>query len=228
VGGGRVISGLSGGVDSAVASVLIHEAIGDQLTCIFVDHGLLRQAEAEEVVRLFRGHYNIPLVHVDARERFLKALDEFSERCSKGDASTPEFGDIDPPLLPLDLADKGLVNAKPPGKLDLGDAALAAQIGQHLYDDCVLAAVDWTGHHLGPMVPGSLRICQNSLSGRRQLDARELLQFASLGAAAVCAADRSAGPLIRSGAQRKALASPDWAKHSSQRPMSARASRRGR
>jgi GMP synthase (glutamine-hydrolysing) len=75
VGRGRVISGLSGGVDSAVASVLIHEAIGDQLTCIFVDHGLLREAEAQEVVSLFRGHYNIPLVHVDARERFLKALE---------------------------------------------------------------------------------------------------------------------------------------------------------
>ncbi len=74
VGKARVISGLSGGVDSAVASVLIHEAIGDQLTCIFVDHGLLRKDEAEEVVRLFRGHYNIPLVHVDARERFLTAL----------------------------------------------------------------------------------------------------------------------------------------------------------
>jgi len=74
VGGARVISGLSGGVDSAVASVLIHEAIGDQLTCIFVDHGLMRQNEAEEVVRLFREHYNIPLVHVDARDRFLTAL----------------------------------------------------------------------------------------------------------------------------------------------------------
>ncbi len=74
VGSSRVISGLSGGVDFAVASVLIHEAIGDQLTCIFVDHGLLRKDEAEEVVRLFRGHYNIPLVHVDARERFLAAL----------------------------------------------------------------------------------------------------------------------------------------------------------
>jgi GMP synthase (glutamine-hydrolysing) len=57
-----------------VASVLIHEAIGDQLTCIFVDHGLLRENEAEEVVSLFRGHYNIPLVHVDARARFLAAL----------------------------------------------------------------------------------------------------------------------------------------------------------
>ena len=75
VGSGRVVSGLSGGVDSAVASVLIHEAIGDQLTCIFVDHGLMREAEAEEVVSLFRNAYNIPLVHVDARERFLTALD---------------------------------------------------------------------------------------------------------------------------------------------------------
>jgi GMP synthase (glutamine-hydrolysing) len=74
VGKARVISGLSGGVDSAVASVLIHEAIGEQLTCIFVDHGLLRKDEAEEVVSLFRGTYNIPLVHVDARERFLGAL----------------------------------------------------------------------------------------------------------------------------------------------------------
>ncbi|MCB1514643.1 MAG: glutamine-hydrolyzing GMP synthase, partial [Hyphomicrobiaceae bacterium] len=74
VGTGRVISGLSGGVDSAVASVLIHEAIGDQLTCIFVDHGLLRQNEAEEVVSLFRESYNIPLVHVDVRQEFLTAL----------------------------------------------------------------------------------------------------------------------------------------------------------
>jgi GMP synthase (glutamine-hydrolysing) len=74
VGGARVIAGLSGGVDSAVASVLIHEAIGEQLTCIFVDHGLLRQDEADEVVSLFRGAYNIPLVHVDASKRFLEAL----------------------------------------------------------------------------------------------------------------------------------------------------------
>jgi GMP synthase (glutamine-hydrolysing) len=65
---------LSGGVDSAVAAVLIHEAIGDQLTCVFVDHGLLRLGEAEKVVALFRGHYNIPLVHVEAEELFLKEL----------------------------------------------------------------------------------------------------------------------------------------------------------
>jgi GMP synthase (glutamine-hydrolysing) len=75
VGGERVILGLSGGVDSAVAAVLIHEAIEDRLTCIFVDHGLLRQGEAEQVVELFRGHYNIPLHHVDASDTFLEALE---------------------------------------------------------------------------------------------------------------------------------------------------------
>ena len=75
VGDSRVICGLSGGVDSAVAAVLIHEAIGDQLTCIFVDHGLMRLNEAEQVVTLFREHYNIPLVHVDAADTFLDALE---------------------------------------------------------------------------------------------------------------------------------------------------------
>jgi GMP synthase (glutamine-hydrolysing) len=74
VGKGRVICGLSGGVDSSVAAVLIHEAIGDQLTCVFVDTGLMRANEADEVVKLFRGHYNIPLVHVDAGEEFLGGL----------------------------------------------------------------------------------------------------------------------------------------------------------
>jgi GMP synthase (glutamine-hydrolysing) len=69
VGEGRVICGLSGGVDSAVAAVLIHEAIGDQLTCVFVDHGLMRLGEASRSSALFRDHYNIPLVHVDASER---------------------------------------------------------------------------------------------------------------------------------------------------------------
>jgi GMP synthase (glutamine-hydrolysing) len=73
-GQGRVLCGLSGGVDSAVTALLIHEAIGDRLTCVFVDHGLLRLGEAEEVVSLFRGHYNIPLVHVEASELFLNAL----------------------------------------------------------------------------------------------------------------------------------------------------------
>jgi len=74
VGSGKVICGLSGGVDSAVAAVLIHEAIGEQLTCVFVDHGLMRMGEAEQVVSLFRNSYNIPLVHVDASRDFLSGL----------------------------------------------------------------------------------------------------------------------------------------------------------
>ncbi|HKF70882.1 MAG TPA: glutamine-hydrolyzing GMP synthase, partial [Stellaceae bacterium] len=74
VGEGHVICGLSGGVDSAVAALLIHEAIGNQLTCIFVDHGLLREGEAKEVVDLFRGHYNTPLIAVGASAKFLDAL----------------------------------------------------------------------------------------------------------------------------------------------------------
>ena len=74
VGKGRVICGLSGGVDSSVVAVLIHEAIGEQLTCIFVDHGLLRAGEAEQVVDMFRNHYNIPLRHRDASAMFLGEL----------------------------------------------------------------------------------------------------------------------------------------------------------
>ena len=75
VGDKKVICGLSGGVDSSVAAVLIHEAIGEQLTCVFVDHGLLRQGEAEEVVAMFRDHYNMPLIHADEQQLFLGALD---------------------------------------------------------------------------------------------------------------------------------------------------------
>jgi GMP synthase (glutamine-hydrolysing) len=75
VGRGRVLCGLSGGVDSTVAAVLIHEAIGDQLTCVFVDHGLMRLNEGQEVVSMFREHYNLPLVHVDASDEFISALE---------------------------------------------------------------------------------------------------------------------------------------------------------
>ena len=79
VGDKRVICGLSGGVDSSVAAVLIHEAIGDQLTCVFVDHGLLRKNEADEVVTMFRDNYNIPLIHADEADLFLGELEGVSD-----------------------------------------------------------------------------------------------------------------------------------------------------
>ncbi len=79
VGDGKVICGLSGGVDSSVVAVLLHEAIGDQLTCVFVDTGLMRAGESKEVVTLFRDHYNITLVHVDASELFLGKLEGVSD-----------------------------------------------------------------------------------------------------------------------------------------------------
>ncbi len=79
VGSGRVICGLSGGVDSSVVAVLLHEAIGDQLTCVYVDTGMMRAGESEEVVTLFRDHYNINLVHKDASDLFLGKLDGVSD-----------------------------------------------------------------------------------------------------------------------------------------------------
>jgi len=94
VGEGRVICGLSGGVDSSVAAVLIHEAIGERLTCVFVDTGLLRLNEGRVVVRLFRDHYNIPLIHVDAADEFLTALAGVSEPEAKRKAIGRVFIDV--------------------------------------------------------------------------------------------------------------------------------------
>jgi GMP synthase (glutamine-hydrolysing) len=94
VGASRVICGLSGGVDSAVTAVLLHAAIGDRLTCIFVDNGLLRAGEATEVVTLFRDHFNIPLVHAQAEDRFLNALAGLTDPEAKRKAIGATFIDV--------------------------------------------------------------------------------------------------------------------------------------
>jgi GMP synthase, PP-ATPase domain/subunit len=94
VGSNKVICGLSGGVDSSVAAVLIHEAIGNQLTCVFVDHGLIRQGEAEEVVKMFKENYNIPLIHADESELFLGELEGQSDPETKRKAIGGLFIDV--------------------------------------------------------------------------------------------------------------------------------------
>src|SRR5258706_415961 len=79
VGGERVLCGLSGGVDSAVAAALVHKAVGDQLTCVFVDTGLMREGEADQVTETFRGQFHVDLIHVKAADRFLAALDDIAD-----------------------------------------------------------------------------------------------------------------------------------------------------
>jgi GMP synthase (glutamine-hydrolysing) len=91
VGDGKVICGLSGGVDSSVAALLVHRAIGDQLTCVFVDHGLMRKNEGEQVISAFRDHFKVPLVAVDAEDRFLARLAGLSDPEAKRKAIGAEF-----------------------------------------------------------------------------------------------------------------------------------------
>jgi GMP synthase (glutamine-hydrolysing) len=91
VAGDRVLCALSGGVDSAVAALLVHKAVGDQLTCVFVDHGLLRKGEAEQVIETFDGHFHVPLVHVQAQERFLARLRDVTDPEQKRKIIGEEF-----------------------------------------------------------------------------------------------------------------------------------------
>ena len=86
-----MICGLSGGVDSSVAALLVHRAIGDQLTCVFVDHGLMRKNEGEQVISAFRDHFKVPLVAVDAEDRFLERLPGCHEPEAKRKAIGAEF-----------------------------------------------------------------------------------------------------------------------------------------
>src|SRR3712207_774330 len=91
VGEGRVICGLSGGVDSSVAALLVHRAVGEQLTCVFVDHSLMRKNEGSQVISAFRDHFKVPLVAVDAEERFLDRLRGVSDPETKRKAIGAEF-----------------------------------------------------------------------------------------------------------------------------------------
>lgn len=111
VGGGRVLCALSGGVDSSAAAALVHRAVGDQLTCVFVDHGFLRKGEAEQVVRTFRDHFRVPLVHVDARRRFLERLqavtDPEEKRRRIGEEFIRVFEEVAARMGPVDFLVQG-------------------------------------------------------------------------------------------------------------------------
>ena len=140
VGDSNVVCGLSGGVDSSVAALLIHEAIGDQLTCIFVDHGLLREGEAREVVDLFRGHYNIPLVHVQAQKLFLEELAGVVDPVQKRKIIGKLFIDIDPTFTQIRVAqgDRDLIEHQP---IHAIDERLLEEMGEPLGGGCSVVRI---------------------------------------------------------------------------------------
>jgi len=133
VGSGRVLCALSGGVDSAVAALLVHKAVGDQLVCVFVDHGLLRKDEAVQVVETFEGHFHVPLVHVSAEERFLARLEGVADPEEKRKAVGEEFIRV----FEAESQRLGKIRHLVQGTLysDViesgGDAAVAAKIKSH-------------------------------------------------------------------------------------------------
>ncbi|HEX4187689.1 MAG TPA: glutamine-hydrolyzing GMP synthase [Solirubrobacteraceae bacterium] len=117
VGDGRVICGLSGGVDSSVAALLVHRAVGEQLTCVFVDHGLMRKEEGEQVVSTFRDVFKVPLVAVDAESRFLEKLEGVSDPEAKRKAIGAEFIRVfEEEAAKLAAAEDGGPGGEPPAR----------------------------------------------------------------------------------------------------------------
>jgi len=141
VGAEKVICGLSGGVDSAVAALLVHKAVGDQLTCVFVDHGLLRENEGAQVVETFGTHFHVPLVHVDARERFLARLtgvtDPEEKRAIVGEEFIRVFEEEARRLAPAARPESARADS---GRTSLGDVRHLVQ--GTLYSDVIESGGD--------------------------------------------------------------------------------------
>ncbi len=163
VGSERVICGLSGGVDSAVAALLVHKAVGDQLTCVFVDHGLLRENEAEQVVETFGNHFHVPLIHVDARERFLARLAGVTEPEEKRAIVGEEFIRVfEEEARELSLAARPESARADSGRTTLGDVRFLVQ--GTLYSDVIesggevgVAAKIKSHHNVGGL-PADMRM----------------------------------------------------------------------
>jgi GMP synthase (glutamine-hydrolysing) len=144
VGDGQVICGLSGGVDSSVAALLVHRAVGDQLTCVFVDHGLMRKDEGEQVVSAFRDTFKVPIVAVDAEQRFLEKLKGVTEPEAKRKAIGAEFIRVfEEEAAKLAAGGDGDDQAHPPGDDADGDTSTGPSTGARflvqgtLYSDVI-------------------------------------------------------------------------------------------